>query len=164
MNRTIVDTIIAVLCFIAGLFLCQKCYPPKAEIEIRERVDTLFVYDTVKITEPVIVDRVIKDTMFVEVPTEDIVVVHDTTYVQLPREYVTYKDSMYRAVVSGYIPRLEEIEIYPKKEIITIQTEKVITVPKPTRFGIGVQAGYGVTPKGFQPYVGVGISYNILAF
>ena len=144
------------------MWLCQKCNPPKLEIQIREKIDTLIVVDTIRITEPVEVFREVRDTMWVDVG--DIIVVHDTTFIPLPREYVTYQDTSYKAVVSGFVPRLEEIEVYPKTQYITIQTEKTRTVMKPTRFGVGVQAGYGVTPKGFQPYVGVGISYNILAF
>ena len=27
-------------------------------------------------------------------------------------------------------------------------------------FGVGVQGGYGFTPKGWQPYVGVGVSFG----
>lgn len=34
--------------------------------------------------------------------------------------------------------------------------------PKPTKFGIGFQLGYGVTRSGISPYLGVGVSYNIL--
>lgn len=162
MKRNIAELIIFVILFIGGLWLCQKCNPPKVEIQIREKIDTLIVVDTIRITEPVEVFREVRDTMWVDVG--DIIVVHDTTFIPLPREYVTYQDTSYKAVVSGFVPRLEEIEVYPKTQYITIQTEKTRTVTKPTRFGVGVQAGYGVTPKGFQPYVGVGISYNILAF
>lgn len=127
------------------------------------QVDTLTVHDTVRVTEPVIVDRVVMDTMLVEVSNP--IVYHDTTYLQLPREWVTYQDSLYKAVVSGYIPRLEEIEVYPTKEIVTIQTERTVTVPGKTHWGVGVHAGYGVTVKGdLSPYIGVGVSYNILSW
>lgn len=162
MKRNIAELIIFVILFIGGLWLCQKCNPPKVEIQIREKIDTLIVVDTIRITEPVEIWREVRDTMWVDVG--DIIVVHDTTYLPLPREYVTYADTSYTATISGYRPRLEEIDIYPRTQYITIQTEKTRTVTKPTRFGIGAQAGYGITPKGFQPYVGVGISYNILAF
>ena len=127
------------------------------------QVDTLTVHDTICVTEPVIVDRIVRDTMLVEVT--DYVVVHDTAYVSLPREYVTYQDSLYRAVVSGFIPRLDEITVYPTEKIVTIQTEKTVTVPKRTHWGLGVQAGYGVSSRGeLSPYLGVGVSYNILSW
>ena len=123
------------------------------------QVDTLIVHDTLTFTEPVEVERVVRDTMFVEV--SNTVVYHDTTYLPLPREYVTYQDSAYRAVVSGFIPRLEEIEVYPTREIITIQTERVI---KPSPWALSVQGGYGISAKGLSPYIGVGISYNLYNF
>ena len=88
-------------------------------------------------------------------------VVHDTTFVPLPREEVTYQDTAYRAVVSGYLPRLEELEIYQKERIVTIQTERVI---KPSPWAISVHGGYGISTKGLTPYIGVGISYNIYTF
>jgi hypothetical protein len=41
-------------------------------------------------------------------------------------------------------------------------------VPKPTHWGIGVQAGYGATLSNntvkLAPYIGVGISYNIITW
>lgn len=134
---------------------------PEGAVTIQ--VDTLTVHDTLRVTEPVIVDRIVKDTMLVEVSST--VVYHDTTYIPLPREWVTYQDSMYKAVVSGYIPRLEEIEVYPTREVITVQTERTVTVPKRTHWGLGVQAGYGVSSRGeLSPYLGVGVSYNILSW
>lgn len=44
-----------------------------------------------------------------------------------------------------------------------------VTVPKerPKRFGFGFQGGYGTLLKGplqFQPYIGAGLSYNIITF
>ena len=91
-------------------------------------------------------------------------VVHDTAFVQLPREQVEYRDTSYRAVVSGFRPRLEELEIYQRERVVTIQTEKMVTVPDRRRWGVGVQAGYGITPAGFQPYLGVGVSFDLLSW
>ena len=161
MKNAIIAIVAAVGLFLAG-FLTRQCTFKLPEPTIIETRDTLVVTDTMRGTEFVEVYREVRDTMWVDVG--DIVVVHDTTYLPLPREYVTYQDSSYKAVVSGFKPRLEELEMYPQKEIITIQTEKTITVSKKTRFGVGVQAGYGITPAGFQPYLGLGISYNLLAF
>ena len=35
---------------------------------------------------------------------------------------------------------------------------------KPKRWGIGVQGGVGITPKLVQPYIGIGVSYNLFTF
>ena len=129
---------------------------------IKVKVDTLYVTDTLRVKEPVYFEKRITDTLLVKVTEYE--VVHDTAFVTLPREEVEYRDSSYRAVVSGFRPRLEELEIYQKERIVTIQTEKVVAVPEAKRWGVGVQAGYGITPAGFQPYLGVGLSFNLLRF
>lgn len=153
--------VVITVIFLAG-FLTRQCTFKMPEPEIKEHRDTVYFPDTVKVPVPVEVERIVKDTMYVDVG--DVVVVHDTTYLPLPREYVTYQDSSYRAVVSGFRPRLEELTMYPKKEVVTIQTEKVYTEYKHYKFGVGIQAGYGITPSGFQPYLGLGVSYNLFGF
>lgn len=167
MKQTILNILLGVLAiafiFFSG-FLVSRCTYKLPEPEIRSDTTVVVVHDTTQIVEFVEVFRNVRDTMIIEVPTDNVIVEHDTTYIPLPREYVTYKDSSYRAVVSGFMPRLEELEFYPQKEYITIQTEKVTTVKRNPRFSIGVQAGYGITPAGFQPYLGVGGQLNILSF
>lgn len=75
------------------------------------------------------------------------------------REQAVYKDSFYRAVVSGYKPRLDSMEVYPRTVTREITNDVYHTiVPKKKRWGIGLQAGYGY-PSGV--YVGVGVSYNL---
>ena len=130
------------------------------EVVIETKVDTLVVRDTIRINEPVFVERRVVDTMTVEVV--DYKVVHDTAFVNLPREEVEYRDTSYRAVVSGFLPRLEEIEIYRQDRIVTIETVK--TVKEKTRWGLGIQAGAGISTQGIVPYVGIGVNYNILSW
>jgi opacity protein-like surface antigen len=51
--------------------------------------------------------------------------------------------------------------------IFVKQRTNTIHIREPTkqkRFSIGLQAGYGMTPKGFQPYVGLGVSVNLWTF
>ncbi len=76
------------------------------------------------------------------------------------RELAYYEDSLYRAWVSGYRPRLDSIEIYPKTVTHTITNDIYLTikVKDKRRWGLGLQAGYGY-PGGF--YVGAGVSYNL---
>ena len=61
--------------------------------------------------------------------------------IYLPRERLVYKDSTYRAVVSGVQPSLDSITIYKSTVYKTIPN----TVVKRNKFGLGVQAGYGIT-------------------
>lgn len=129
---------------------------------VNEKVDTLTVHDTIRLEKPVFIETRTVDTMVVTVTEWE--VVHDTAWVTLPREEVEYRDSSYRAVVSGFRPRLEELEIYRKEKVVTIQTEKVVTVPDKRRWSVGAQAGYGITPAGFQPYLGVGVTFSLVSW
>lgn len=92
----------------------------------------------------------------------DTLEIHDTTtqLVYLPREYMVYKDTSYRAVVSGVQPRLDSIEVYQRNTVQTVT--KTIRVPDRKRWGLGVQAGYGYDGKRLTPYVGIGVQYDIL--
>ena len=87
----------------------------------------------------------------------------DTVFVDVPIERRVYEeDSLYRAVVSGWHPSLDTLMVYPKTTTITIR-EKV-PVHDRSRWGIAIQAGAGATRNGLTPYVGVGISYNLLTW
>ena len=94
----------------------------------------------------------------------DTVAVHDTTekLVFLPREYMTYKDSSYRAVVSGVDPRLDSIEVYQK--VRTEYITKTIIKREPTRWGVGAHIGVGLVKDKVQPYIGVGVQYNFITW
>lgn len=88
----------------------------------------------------------------------------DSANVQIPIEQKRYDDSTYTAYVSGYEPRLDSIFVFPRREVVTISTERTAYRYRNRRFGIGVQAGCGITPKGAQPYIGIGINYNLFSF
>lgn len=81
----------------------------------------------------------------------------DSAKVVIPITQTTYEDSTYTAYVSGYRARLDSLFVYPRREVVTIKKP-------PKRWSVGLQAGYGYTPKGFQPYIGVGISCKLWEF
>lgn len=85
----------------------------------------------------------------------------DSSDVEVPITRTVYEDSTYRAVVSGYRASLEEITVFPRRELWTVRQP---VVAKRKRWSVGVQAGYGMTPAGFQPYLGVGVSCNLYTF
>lgn len=111
------------------------------------RIDT--ISDSVpvpyKVTEFVPIRRMLQttDTM------------RDSVEVYVPIRQVEYRDTAYRAWVSGYDVRLDSIEVY--RPTITV------TRWKHKRWGLGVQVGVGWNGK-IEPYVGVGVSYNIVAW
>ena len=133
--------------------------------EIKVKVDTLFVYDTIFVEKPVIKKVEIIDTLRLPVPITDTLMLHDTVFVHLPIEQRQYSDPRYTAWVSGYRPQLDSILIYQRTEYIT---KEIKTVTKPKRWGIGLQAGYGVSLHKGQvfpaPYIGVGLSYSIFSW
>lgn len=87
----------------------------------------------------------------------------DTVFVDVPIERRVYQeDSLYRAVVSGWHPSLDTLMVFPRTTTITIR-EKV-PIPDRRRWGIGIQAGAGATRNGLTPYIGVGVSYNLLTW
>ena len=151
---------VVAIAVISAFLLGHKYGRNGQEVVIKTQVDTLVVFDTIRINEPVFVERRVVDTMTGEVV--DYKVVHDTAFVNLPREEVEYRDTAYRAVVSGFLPRLEEIEIYRQDRIVTIETVK--TIKEKTKWGLGIQAGAGISTQGIVPYVGIGVNYNLLSW
>ncbi len=87
---------------------------------------------------------------------ERVVHVKDSADVIIPITQKEYRDSSYMAWVSGYNPSLDSIHIYQQTHYVTKGTEK-----SSRRWSIGLQGGYGYTPKGFQPYIGIGVTYRL---
>lgn len=81
----------------------------------------------------------------------------DSVNVQIPITQKVYEDSTYKAYISGYNASLDSFYIYPQTKILTIKE-------KPKRWHLSVSAGYGITPKGLQPCLMVGVSYTIFSF
>lgn len=83
----------------------------------------------------------------------------------LPVVQKTYSDdSTYTAYVSGIAyhdyPRLDSIRLRRQTAVERIR-ETVTIRQRASRFHVGLQAGYGLTPAGFQPYIGLGIGFRI---
>ena len=121
---------------------------------------TVVRVDTVKIDTPVPVHHYVKerDTAFIVLTDVKVDTVKELVF--LPREYMVYKDSAYRAVVSGVDPRLDSIEVYQKTVVNTVT--KTVKTDDRKRWGLGVSAGAGWNGKKVQPFVGVGVQYSIL--
>ena len=130
------------------------------------------VIDTIPYLHPVSVDSVVvryeterlphvKDTSIsLTRPMHSICT--DSVSVKIPITQKRYADSTYTAWVSGYHPTLDSIFVYPRHEVMTITN----TIrQKPKRWGVGLNVGYGITPKhGMQPYIGIGVQYNLFSF
>lgn len=130
------------------------------------------VYDTLTYYQPIPVDSTVIHHITEKLPVSenreeadddpDTSAGHktDSVEVQIPVTRKIYEDSTYRAVISGYRINLEEMTVYPRREIVIVNNR-----PKPKRWSVGIQAGYGITPSaGLHPYLGVGLTYNIFNF
>ena len=127
---------------------------PPAEVRTETRIRTIVKTDTLLISAPMAV--------FWRFVPDDTTRIGDTL---LQRKQVVYSDSLYRAVVSGYVdPRLDSMVVYPKTVYQTVTNDiyhPVAIKSKKKRWGFGLQAGYGY-PGGL--FVGIGVTYNIFVW
>ena len=147
-----------------GVLIGQK-HPQKSPVEpIKEKVDTLLIFDTITLTKPVFVEKIQLDSVYM--PVTDTLWKHDTLYVYLEREQIQWQDSLCRVYASGINPQVDSVTHFVQETIIT--REISVPVKVKSRWGLGIQVGYGAGINGKQvymtPYVGVGISYNILSW
>lgn len=158
----------AAVIFIASLLLSAALgfvggRRARPEAEVRVKADTVRFRDTVTVERPVPILSTIIDTVLVVRP--DIIVIRDTVYARLPRELKEYSGADYRAVVSGYRPSLDLIQVFPETRVVT-NTVTVRRQDKRRRWSIGAQAGYGLTLRdgraALSPYVGAGVSYSLV--
>lgn len=146
-------------------FLIGQKHPQKLPVEpIKEKVDTLLIFDTITLTKPVFVEKIQLDSVYM--PVTDTLWKHDTLYVYLEREQIQWQDSLCRVYASGINPQVDSVTHFVQETIVN--REISVPVKVKSRWGLGVQVGYGAGVNGKQvyltPYVGVGISYNILSW
>lgn len=124
--------------------------PLPAEVRTETKIKTVVKVDTLLISPPMAPLLLIKLT--------DTMCIGDTV---VNREQAYYEDSLYRAWVSGYRPRLDSLQVFPRTVMNTVTNDiyHTIKVKDKRRLGLGLQAGYGY-PGG--AYIGIGVSYNLL--
>ena len=102
------------------------------------------------IAQPVTDCNALPDTAFskMETPTPD------TVLVEVPLEEKVYTGDNYRAIVRGYQPELTDIWVR--------ETVSTIRVPVRRRWNVtaGPQVGIGITPDGWRPYAGLGVTFG----
>ena len=154
-------SVIAIVCWLIGS--CRGCSSDK------EERDTVIVvkHDTIvtEIHDTLPVERERKVVRYISIPCH-----HDSkdndSMPEIMMEVIQKKysdDSTYTAYVSGVevddLPKLDSINV--KQRIITYTITETITIqPKKKHWHFGLQGGYGLTPKGFQPYAGIGFTYT----
>lgn len=151
------------LAFLAAFLIGWITYPlvwRKAPETPEIQRDTVTVRDTTYLTK----DSLIYVERFHN--TTDTVTLydihHDTITVEVPIEHKHEHYSDADVWYHGFRAGIDSLAVYPITTTITVtEREK----RRPTKFGLGVQAGYGVTKEGGPvPYVGLGISWNPIRF
>ena len=166
-----------------GVSECKR-HNPAPNLDSYEVIDSITAKVEKADTAPVVRDSVVIRYQYVKVPvtpppqfgegsaspadTDTLakarinVVATDNDSVQLaiPITQTKYETDEYRAYVSGYNARLDSIFTKSQNTVVRIRAP----APKAKRFSVGLQVGYGMTPKGFQPYAGLGVSVNLFSF
>ena len=173
------------LALTAALILSRHTSKRQQPPEVHTVTDTLIIRDTVHIALPSPQTTDTVGTVTIPVPPDmrtgtirtDTLRITDTIYIRLPIEQRYYTGPHYEAWISGHRPRLDSLRI--RTETLRLTTATTVTAttvtrtttkarqPKPERWGIGIHLGYGMTlapqPQ-LRPYIGIGISYNLITF
>lgn len=156
-----------IISVIVNVLLSVKVKKDPEHPSTKTIIDTLFYDYPVPVDSFVIrhitkIVPVIKDSVVLRLDNKNdsinpiVIVKEDSASVIIPITQKIYEDSTYRAYVSGYNPSLDSIKILRFTEQVNIRAPT-----KQPRFSVGIQGGYGYTPKGFQPYIGVGVTVNL---
>lgn len=167
MKDTVISIIIIIAWIVATVLTIDYMRKLSSSECVTVKTDTVTVIDTVMFVQPIPVHDTITRHIVRVLPIISRIDTaalppqpsgnSDSVAVVVPVSQKTYSDSLYTAWVSGYEPHLDSIKIYNRTQYIT---RTITKQPKRSHFGIGLQGGYGITPKGFQPYIGAGISVN----
>ena len=162
MNRyeKVMTILCVILLILIGILIGQK-HRQKLPVEPPEiKVDTLVVRDTIMQYKPIFTDKIKVDSVLI--PVKDTIVIRDSVYIYMDREKITWRDSLCEVYASGIMPQVDSVRHFREYQYVTIET--AIPVKEKSHWGVGINAGYGVGKGGLTPYVGVGISYNLLSW
>lgn len=156
------------IALLLGIALGYFLRPAQKIAEVEQRIDTVYYAKPTPIavsTER----RIVNVPRLLFAPADTVTIVRtvavaddgDSVTLDVAIEHREYRDSTYHAVVSGPVvgdlrPTLDFIETYNRTTTITVE--------RPKRFAVTAGVGAAYTPKGFQPYVGVGVGVVIWRF
>lgn len=168
------NKVIAILCgiifvgsIVGAFFFGRASAKDTTIVSTKIERDTIIVRDTLREYFPREVSRshIRTDNAYLRlslgmllIMLRDTVTEVDSVLVEVPIVEREYKSDEYYVVVGGYNPYLKSVEVYPRTSYIT--TTETIKQRKRWGVSLGVQGGYGFTPKGWQPYAGVGVSFG----
>lgn len=156
--RTIIYLAGLLLAFFIG-FNCRR----ESTAETITVCDTVVSHDTLIIRQPPVGAQAPLQSRRIVVAADSVEAVADTdsVAVALPAVSRKYEGEGYEAYVSGIDPKLDSLRLYGTTKQITTR----FAMPeRNSRWSVGVSAGYAATPRGLQPYVGIGVSYRLFSF
>lgn len=167
--------------FTVGLFSARRINPCVVVPTISVRTDTVLQTDTVagEVPPPIIRRIIVRDTLVLPSKTDTTKKQRDTTRsdaqrgpqievlpdgrVKIPIEQKVYATALYRAVVSGWSPSLDSMEVYATTKTVTNTVTQTV-VEKPPRhnwsLSVGPAATYTVN-KEFIPGVSATLGFII---
>lgn len=162
MKEDLIDLVLFIISLALLAFALYHIELPKEPepVIINHYIDNV-VFDTIWLDRYDTLEYYNVDTIY---EGGELVIIEDTIQVPIPITAEHFDTTIYQGdtvrtqingILSGFNPSLEQLSIHTE---ITPRT----TYLTPSRWSIGMQLGYGVTPKGFQPYIGVGVDYRVL--
>lgn len=112
-------TVLLSVCLLIG----YKTGYNRAKTSLKPIIEESIKYDTMRVYVPKIELMWLSAPMLIPFTDSMVITRHDTSYISVPRENKEYADSNYRAIVSGYDPSLDYIEVYNK----TVERTRVVT-------------------------------------
>lgn len=141
MRKILIAVAMLLIGIVAGVLFRVFFPKEETELEVAAPPDTVFVPETVVIEKPVPKYVKVTETKYVKVT--DTLWREGELMMPLPWETKTYGDERYTAVVSGYEPSLDRLEIYIENQVVT---KYLIPAPQKEKkhslyAGLGVEFG-----------------------
>lgn len=164
-----------IICIVLGAiigWLCRGCY--FRDIKGTMQRDTVVKYEKIpysrlelsKNTYELKIPKIEKkELVFIPEHSTTIIYRDSVRYVTLPRNFYFTKVEDVEIWHSGIDSRIDSVNVFRRSISVT---ESFTPAQRHKHWGIGIQVGYGLHLHAGElrgaPYVGVGISYNILTF
>ena len=148
--------LVVVVTFIFGCRYGRETARPPVKLEVIKDTTVITVFQEKLVDKPVpeLIYKDRTDTMWLSSPHGD------SSIVEVPIERKVYhEDSLYHAVVSGFMPSLDTLIVWPSTTTITIHEN--VKTPAP-RLSLGVTLGPSVlaSPSG-KVHAGIGITAGL---
>lgn len=155
--KILLHILLALIVLLSLSLLWRNC-APKVEVVRDTIVDTITIEKPIVRESIVIAKEIVRLPMAREINKVDTII--DSVKVEIPITQKVYSDSNYTAWVSGYHPQLDSIKLVNR----LVNSSYSFKGKESQRLVFGLTAGYGITPKGFQPYLGIGLTFSFYGF